>query len=191
MPTWSWSGRECSSRARRAERSCSRSPRTSSTRRSLSTANRRGARRGGARPRHRAPDQRPARADLCGTGRQASAARRGARVARPARAGRRPQLRERARRDRGRRDAHARERGGAACPRASTRSARHRPSSSWLRCAALPDPAAQAVVRGWFAPAPVAFLAVDADALWLDGALEAATELAQHVDAARSAPPAQ
>jgi ABC-type Fe3+-hydroxamate transport system substrate-binding protein len=55
----------------------------------------------------------------------------------------------------------------------------------------LPDSAAQAVVRSWFAPTPVAFLAVDADSLWLDGALELASDLASRVEAVRAGAPAQ
>jgi hypothetical protein len=52
---------------------------------------------------------------------------------------------------------------------------------------ALPDAAAQAVVRSWFAPTPVAFVALDAESLWLDGALAAATELARLVESVRAA----
>ena len=47
----------------------------------------------------------------------------------------------------------------ARCPRASTRSAPPRPSSCSWRCPRCPAPAAQAAVRSWFAPVPVAFLA--------------------------------
>jgi hypothetical protein len=50
----------------------------------------------------------------------------------------------------------------------------------------LPDAAAQASVRAWFDPTPVAFLAVDAESLWLDGALEMANALAARVAAVRA-----
>ncbi len=46
----------------------------------------------------------------------------------------------------------------------------------------LPDRAARATVESWFAPTPVAFLALEPEALWLDGALDAATELAQRIE---------
>ena len=39
---------------------------------------------------------------------------------------------------------------------------------------AIPAAHAQAAVRTWFDPIPVAFVALDPDAVWLDGSLEAA-----------------
>lgn len=52
----------------------------------------------------------------------------------------------------------------------------------------LPAPEAQAFVRGWFEPAPVAFLPIDTDELWLAGSLDAAIALRDLVEGLRDRP---
>ncbi len=61
-----------------------------------------------------------------------------------------------------------------------------RPELVLVATPALPAHAVQSAVRGWFEPAPVAFLRVDADGLWLEGSLETAQAIAKLVEALRS-----